>query len=352
MKKKKISRRKFIEKSALVSSAAIMSCNVANKILSPEKEDDNSPRITVGDTDPQLDQPVSTRRAATAMATRELGNTGMEVSVLGFGGGSQFLANADGEWEPLLERALELGINYFDNCSDYGTEERYGEILPLHRDQIYIASKFNGRAEITAGPRSADEMMIEFESSLTKMKTDYLDVYMLHSLETEENDDLTHIEENIWPQMQRLKDEGSVKFIGFSSMNAVQGSMDFIERMEPDVVLLAMNATQYGNFAQYALPPAVERNIGVLAMKVMRDLVGQNGATAEELLAYALTQDGVSCALVGHVGMEVLEENASIANAYTTTTSINRVAVESKVQHLAGPHALCWAKTGYRDGMM
>ena len=70
------------------------------------------------------------------MPTRPLGETGMDVSLLTFGGGSQFMRNPDEKWQPLLERAVELGVNYFDTASQYGgraeltSEERYGRILP------------------------------------------------------------------------------------------------------------------------------------------------------------------------------------------------------------------------------
>ena len=74
------------------------------------------------------------------LPTRTLGATGLEVSMLSFGGGSQFLANEAGVWERMLERAVELGINYFDTSAGYvygapeSSEERFGEVLTPIRD--------------------------------------------------------------------------------------------------------------------------------------------------------------------------------------------------------------------------
>jgi uncharacterized protein len=82
---------------------------------------------------------------------RTLGKTGLQVSLLGFGGGSQFLLAKDGKWEPMLEGAIASGINYFDTSSGYqwrsakSSEERFGEILPRYRKSILVSTKFESR---------------------------------------------------------------------------------------------------------------------------------------------------------------------------------------------------------------
>jgi len=286
------------------------------------------------------------------MPTRILGKTGLEVSVLAFGGGSQFQKNADGEWELLLERALKLGINYFDTASDYSyrrslhSEERYGRILTKYRDKVIIATKFNSR--------KVDEMMREFEESLKRLNTDYVDILLIHSIEKSE--DIDYLEKGVYRRMLQLKDEKVVRFIGFSSMNSARKSKEFIEKLDPDVALLAINPTKYGDFAEIALPVARKKNIGVLGMKIMRDLVGKEGTTAKELLTYALTQPGVAGAVIGHYGMKVLEENAHLVKEIVNTSALalnfNREDLEARLARYAGPHALCWARPGYRDGLL
>jgi aryl-alcohol dehydrogenase-like predicted oxidoreductase len=284
------------------------------------------------------------------MPTRLLGATGMEVSQLAFGGGSQFLLNEDGVWEPMLERALALGVNFFDTSSVYqweanmSSEERFGEILAPVRDRVFLSTKFDAR--------DADGMMREFERSLQRMKTDYVDVLMIHNVVP--SDDIAAIEQGVYEQLRRLKDEGSVRFIGFSSMESAERSREAIERLEFDVALLAMNPTGYGGFVTETLPAARAMNVGVLAMKVMRDIVGTSAAP-KELLRYALFQDGVSTALVGHHGMATLEENVEIvcnltSNGNGDLASIECQHLESRLAALAGPHALCWARPDYTDG--
>lgn len=286
----------------------------------------------------------------TTLPQRPLGRTEGNISLLTFGGGSQFLKNKDGDWEPILERAVQLGVNVFDTASNYkwgasmSSEQRYGQILPKYRNQILLSTKFQSR--------KPDEAMKEIEKSLKDLKTDYLDFLLMHSVEKSE--DLDAFAEDIYPMMLKLKEEGVAKFIGFSSMNSAEKSRDLINRFDVDICILAMNPTKYGNFAQVALPAARKKNVGVLAMKVMRDLVGKE-ASAQELIAYALGQPGVASACIGHFGMQTLEENASIIkniNADKKAQLYDGREIETRLAHLAGPHRLCWARHDYFDGKM
>jgi len=283
------------------------------------------------------------------MPMRTLGKTGLQVSQLTFGGGSQFLKNDDGDWEPLLQRAVDMGINTFDNASSYqwrspmSSEERFGEILAPVRDKVIISTKFDSR--------DPDEMMREVEQSLTRMKTDYIDILMIHSIE--KNEDLDVLEAGVYAKMLQLKEEGVARFIGFSSMNSAEKSKAVIERFDIDACILAMNPTQYGHFAQVTLPEARAKNVGVFAMIVMLNIVGKE-ATARELMQYALGQDGCASACIGHFGMEILEENANIVRELNGVdmSRTEQQDLETRLAHLAGPHRLVWAQPGYFDGKM
>jgi uncharacterized protein len=190
-------------------------------------------------------------------------------------------------------------------------------------------------------------MMQEFETSLKLLQRDYVDVLLIH--EVNSNDDVRQIEQGVYARMQKLKEEKAVRFIGFSSMNSAVRSKELITLLDFDVVLMAMNPTLYGDYATVALPAAKEKQMGILAMKVMRDVVGV-AATAEELIQYALDRDSVSAAVIGHYGIQTLEENAKIVSRYTPSLVNDRYAdLELRVRALAGPHALSWARSGYVD---
>ena len=210
--------------------------------------------------------------------------------------------------------------------------------------KMLLATKFESRDPV--------EAMREFDQSLQRMKTDYVDFLMIHNIVPSE--DLAALEAGVYAELRRLKEEGAVRFIGFSSMDSAEMSREAIERLEFDVALLAMNPTGYGGFVTETLPAARAKNMGVLAMKVMRDIVG-GSATPAELLRYALSQEGVAGALVGHHGIATLEENIGIIRAIAGENgpgmaSVEREKLESRMAHLAGPHALCWACPGYVDG--
>lgn len=334
--KKNISRRTFIQRSV----AGLAVASGAGVFASCSKSTPTTPSVPTTPSAP----------------LRPLGATGREVSLLTFGGGSQFLKNKNGEWEPLLERAVALGVNLFDTCSSYkwgaktSSEERFGEILPAHRKKILISTKFESRDPAKA--------LKEFDESLARMKTDYVDALMIHNISPSE--DIASLEKGVYKEMVRLKQEGAVRHIGFSSMDSAENSRQAIEALDFDLCLIALNPTRYGAFARKTLPAARAKKMGVLAMKVMRNIVGEK-STPGELLEYAWSLDGVASALVGHCATdkasatEILEENVRLAETYAAGGQIamsphKQRDLEKTLAHLAGPHALCWARHGYRDG--
>ena len=312
-------RREFLKTAAAAASSATVLGSMAAPMFGADK-----------------------KTPADAMPKRILGKTGMKVSTLSFGGGSQFLKNKDGAWEPLLQRAVDLGINYFDTHQDYKTEERFAEILPKYRKKVYIVTKFD--------PRDEDGMMKSLEGSLKRLKVDYVDALLLHNLGKE--DDLKAFEKGAWKRMQKPKSEGTVKFIGFSSMRSATASKNFIEQLNPDIALIAMNATRYAGFAKLTLKPAVKHNVGVIAMKTVRGIVGKKGVKPEDLLQYVLDQKGVASAVVGHYGMDILEANVKIVKALALRTKMSPKAkkkLETACAPYANPNTLAWARADYRD---
>jgi predicted aldo/keto reductase-like oxidoreductase len=255
------------------------------------------------------------------MMHRQLGKTGLDVSILSFGGGSQFLRNPDGKWEKLLETAIEGGINLFDTAPGYiaskmgdiwdgksvdSSEERYGKILPAYRKQIILSTKLD--------TRKPEEAKAEFETSLKKLKTDHVDILFIHAIELSDN--ISDIENGVYKSVVSFKESGAVRYMGFSSMGDAEHASKLLDRLDFDVVLVAMNATQYGNFAKFVLPVARKKNTGVMSMKLMRDIVGK-AATPGELFNYALSHEGVATGLIGHAGMDALADNINVARAFT-----------------------------------
>jgi uncharacterized protein len=287
---------------------------------------------------------------------RILGKTGLSVSILAFGGGSQFLKNEDGVWEPLLQKAIDSGINLFDTAPEYtvsnyfkngevkkslGSEERFGQVLPPYRKNIHLITKID--------ERDTEKVKKSFENSLKCMKTDYLDVLLIHAIS--DKDTVADIEKGVYKEVADLKRQGVVRFIGFSSMDSAEKSKELLQNLDFDVAMLAMNPTKYRNYAEIALPVAQEKGVGVITIKAFRDIVGKD-AKPQELLEYLWSHEGISAAMVGHTGAKTLEENIKLAIKFgkkNSTTTLNHSELEQRLASYAGPHALAWAKPGYRD---
>ena len=292
----------------------------------------------------------NTMTGINGMPMRVLGKTGEKISILGYGCGSQFMKMPDGEWEPHFEHALNSGINYFDTASTYGdkepvsSEERLGRIIPDIRKDIFLLTKIHDR--------EPEKAKAEFERSLERLKTDHVDVLLIHAIRPD--DELKKIEEGVYKLVSEFKAQKMVRYIGFSSMDSAERSKELIDNLDFDVTLLALNATQYGDFVQEALPAAQKKEMGVISMKIMRNIIDKGVAKPEELLQYNWDLPGVAVNLVSQTGMEPLKQNIEIARNYGkgVQTRLIKKELETRLAHLKSASNFDWAQPGYYDGMV
>jgi aryl-alcohol dehydrogenase-like predicted oxidoreductase len=155
------------------------------------------------------------------MEYRNLGNSGLKVSVLGLG------ANNFGWWidekrsSTVIDRALELGINFIDTADwyDNGRSEKYiGSTLKGRRTEVLIATKFSQPMGEGPNDRGGSRWYIKraAEASLKRLHTDYIDLYQMHH-----PDPATPIEETL-QALDDLVKEGKVRYIGCSNFNGWQ----------------------------------------------------------------------------------------------------------------------------------
>ena len=248
------------------------------------------------------------------LPSRPLGKTGKEVSIVGLGG-SIAVAGDEETAAHIVEQALDLGITYIDTASQYGpSEANIGRVLSDRRDEAFLASK--------SDDRSYDGTMRQFEQSLSDLHTDYLDVYQLHGIHDRQTWEDVQRADGALKAVETLRDEGSIGAIGVTSHKNASLLGEILDAYPFDCVLMSMNAgdRHYDSMIKHALPVARERGIGIIAMKIAAydgRIFRDGGVTSmEEALGYVLSQD-ISTAIVGISSTDELDENASIARAFT-----------------------------------
>ena len=214
------------------------------------------------------------------MQYRKLGKTGLNVSLvsLGSGGPSKLGQNTglSGDDQDSLGRScLELGINLIDSSEQYGESETIlGRGLSgIRRDSYIMATKCAYKDADTGTLRTPEEIAFSVDGSLSRLGIDHIDIMQFHVLNSV---DYFHVVDHLYPVLKREQEKGKIRFIGFSEQYVA----------EPDhrVVVLALKThpeiwdtvmLKYGILNQFAareaLPLAMEHNIGIINMAVIRE---------------------------------------------------------------------------------
>jgi len=193
---------------------------------------------------------------------RTLGKTGSKLSILGFGG--IVVMNATpGESEERVKNAIDFGINYFDVAPSYGDAEiKLGPALEPYRKDVFLACKTQERKKEGAKR--------ELEQSLERMRTDHFNLYQLHAVTSLEDVDTIFAKGGAIETFLEAREEGTIKNIGFSA-HSVEAAMALMDRFDFDTILFPINYTTWtaGNFGPQVLDRAMEKGMGILALKAM-----------------------------------------------------------------------------------
>jgi uncharacterized protein len=252
-------------------------------------------------------------RGATAMPERLLGRTGHRVRLFSLGGQATLEqpGTRDASVE-IINRALDLGVNYIDTAAAYGrglSQDYIGEVMATRRSEVFLATKTHDRTR--------DGSLRLLEDSLRRLQTDRLDLWQLHNIMRTEQLDQIFGEGGALEALLRAREEGTVRFLGLSGHYDPGVLMEGIRRFDFDCVLLALNPADphFLSFAEELLPLANRKAMGTIAMKIPARgrIFRPDGITAmKQALDWTLTHP-VSTVIVGCDTVAQLEENVRLA---------------------------------------
>ena len=259
------------------------------------------------------------------MEYRTLGRTGLKVSLLGYGtGGARKFGAATGltasDRLAFVRRALDLGVNFFDTAGGYGDSEEYlGETLAgVQRDSYVLETKWNGGGWLEGGETGVT-LTDSVERSLTRMRTDHVDVFMFHMIDEDLYE--TH-RDRFYPEAARLKEQGKIGHIGFTQTIRREPKFEgVIKALTGDPELWDVVMLKYGIMNQWAakevLPLAEKHDIGIVNMAVVRTTLSDPVAMRARLDQWRADGTIASDALMGDEPFDWLVEGdvGSVAEA-------------------------------------
>jgi len=245
---------------------------------------------------------------------RTLGKTGIDVTILGLGGeGILRTFGHDKEAYSLINRAIDLGISYFESARAYsGSESYYGSALSERRNDIFLTSKSHARDRKGA--------LAHLHETLKDMKTDHLDLWQVHDVRTLEDIETIFGPGGAIEAFVEAKEKSMTRFVGITGHQDPAIIRQCIDKFDFDTVLLPVNPAEptYKSFIDEILPLANERDMGIIAMKVYCRGYAEKipGYTdMEPFYRFALSHP-VTTAVIGCDDLQQLEENVGFAQSF------------------------------------
>ncbi len=292
--------------------------------------------------------------AAAPMPERPLGKTGFKVRIFSLGGQAAIeTAGMHDESIAIINRAIDLGVNYIDTAAAYGrdravqprwesngvSQTNIGEVMKTRRKEVFLASKTDDRTR--------DGSLKLLEQSLRLLNTDHLDLWQLHNVQRDEDLDRIFAKDGAIEALQKARDEKMVRFLGITGHFDPAVLTRGIERFPFDAILMALNPADKHHlpFASSVLAAANKRNMGVIGMKIpARDrLFKPDGITSiKGPMTYVLSLP-VSTVIIGCKTVKQLEENVEIARNFAPMPAAEMAKLEQVTSGIV-PDALWFRK--------
>jgi len=275
---------------------------------------------------------------AEAIPQRPLGRTGIKVSALGLGGHHLGDLKTVEEAIRLVHEGIDAGITFFDNCWEYWNgraEDWLGRALKGRRDKVVLMTK------VCTHGRGADVALKMLEESLRRLQTDHLDVWQIHGVCFDNEPELAYAKGGVLEALDKAKQQGKVRFVGFTGHKDPSIHLDMIRRGYPfDTVQMPLNCLDatFRSFEKQVLPELNQRGIAALGMKSIggsAPAVKAGLVKAEEMLRYAMSLP-VATTIAGMDSFHVLRQNVRIARGFTPMTAEQMQALRDRCAEAAG----------------
>lgn len=335
-------RRSFLKAGGVMTAAVLGSAAI--------------PDLVRGQASPSASPLPSNSATSNAMPTRNLGKTGYKVGIFSLGGQASLeKPNNEAIAVPIIERALDLGVNYVDTSSIYGGPERWseqyvGKVMKHRRSEAFLATKTK--------ERTRDASMRMIEKSLNLLQTDHVDLWQLHDIGTMTDINEIFAKGGAMEALLEARDQKIVRYLGITGHYRPDALIEAIHRHPFDTILMAVNAADphHYSFSEQLLPLAVEKQMGIIGMKVPArgrilsswipppideqkhswegmSIQATTGGTLDmrQAMYYSLSLP-VSTVIIGCDTIAQLEQNVQLAREFTPLNQQQMAALTEKAE--------------------
>ena len=285
--------------------------------------------------------------AAAALPRRPLGNTGVQVPILGFGTAPSGIRRNLKNALELYNEAINLGVTYFDTAplhTGYGkAQEQLGHLFKDRRKEVFLVTKCH--------ESNGEEALRLLQRNLKEMKTDRADLVHAHSLGSMDLNAALG-KNGVLAALMKAKRDGLIRFVGISGHHRPARFLRALEAYDVDVIMCAVNFADrytYG-FEEKIWPVAAKKGVGLVAMKVFGGMVYSDQGMSNTRMPrqhlplafrYALSVPRVATAVIGMSTLEELRRNVAWARQFKPLTQQERAALAPLGRRIAakwGPH--------------
>ncbi len=310
-------RRRFLKLSAAVGLSGLSS-----EVLGMITSDYQEPPVT-----------AELRRKALEgrLPRRPLGKTGVELTILGFGG-FHLLEVSERQAEGLLNLYLDAGGNFIETAIAYGdgdSERKIGRVMRGRRDECFLSTKSYSR-DRNGAAQSIDQ-------SLRNLNTDHVDNLFIHCVSTDEELDRIMSDDGALRAAEEARDAGKVRFISMTS-HFPPVLLRAIKAYPFEAVMEYINYYDYFNFPMIydeIIPACVERGVGVICMKPLADGLLYRPESAARAFRWVWSMDDVTSVATGNNTTYQLLSNLALAKSHRPITEQEKEKLYLEAPELA-----------------